>query len=129
MDLTLDDKLVRMRKIDPHQTHWLCCIHVMINDISIIMCRAILAVIKMLSEYGNIIQACWVVIFKHSPMESRRKHGRYTLKEEGCSDNRIIIIQKNTRCVYWTHTTIDKPVRSILTVSKGYALRIPPVYV
>ena len=46
-------------------------------------------------EYRNVLQTCRDMVFKCTPITSSIKCGGFTLKEDGCSDNRNLIVQKS----------------------------------
>ena len=59
-----------------------------------------------ITEYLNMIQACIDAVFKHSPTASHRKHGGFSLKEEGHNDGRFVITQKYGEYIYILSTEI-----------------------
>ena len=63
----------------------------MINDVRIIHIGGHISCIQNAAKYGHKIQECRGIIFEHSP---------------GCGNNRNVIIQMNTQCIYQAYAAI-----------------------
>ena len=115
-------------KITPQQTHWPWFIHGMTDNVSIVHVQGHIYAMKIPSSMEVLLrnaEVCYLSSHHLHPVGSVRG---LALKE-GWSNSINVIVCMSTWCICQACTMIDWPIRSIVTVSKGYTLSVSTVYI